>query len=707
MLAIQFADLLEALEATPAILAHRPSAVEVMDRFILDNTQAERGARPAAADVHRGRSGGAALRRVLRRSRRGPAAAARRARSAISRRAGFGYRYHRAHRRRRRRRAIWTRARSGARPVDGDEGRREVAVLRRGHGGRAGAAARLHRAVPRDRPQPRHDGRRLRARVGRLPARAAGRQPEDRGGRAHSSRRSPRDSADLVLEFGGALSGEHGDGLVRSPFMEKMFGPVLYDAFRQIKRTFDPDGIFNPGQDRRCAAARPRTCATAPRYRTPQPRHVLRLLGATAAWAAPSRCAAASARAARRSTARCARRTWRRARRRTRRAGAPTSLRLAMAGRLGEAGLGDEGVREVLDLCLECRACKAECPVGVDVARFKSEFLADYWRRHGTPLRARVARPRPRAVALGQPARAAVELRSRGARRRAGSTSGCSASIAGACRRPGRRRRSRGGSPASAARAAGRAGRRSSLFNDTFTNYYNPGDRHGGLDVLEAAGYGVDAGAERLLRPAADLAGAARRGARRRRATNTDASVSARRARAADRVLRAELPVGDARGRAGAAARRRAAAGARGRRARRCSFEEFARSGVRRPDARASTLRAGPPRILLHGHCHQKAMGLLRAGEGAARAAFPAPTVVDLDAGCCGMAGSFGYAREHFDVSRAIGERRLLPAARSLAPATVLVASGVSCRHQVADFTGARARCTPPSSLQFALAEPA
>jgi Fe-S oxidoreductase len=102
------------------------------------------------------------------------------------------------------------------------------------------------------------------------------------------------------------------------------------------------------------------------------------------------------------------------------------------------------------------------------------------------------------------------------------------------------------------------------------------------------------------------------------------------------------------------------------------------------------TLSPGPKQVLLHGHCHQKSMGKVAAAK-SLLSRIPGATVVDLDAGCCGMAGSFGYARAHFAVSRAIGERKLLPAARGLGRDAVLVASGVSCRHQVADFTSARA----------------
>ena len=113
-------------------------------------------------------------------------------------------------------------------------------------------------------------------------------------------------------------------------------------------------------------------------------------------------------------------------------------------------------------------------------------------------------------------------------------------------------------------------------------------------------------------------------------------------------------------------------------------FEEYLEREV--AAGRASLpLRGGPHAVLLHPHCHQRSMGLAAAAAALLRR-IPGAQVTDLDAGCCGMAGSFGYAREHYDVSRAIGERKLLPAARALAPDAVLVAAGTSCRHQVAHF---------------------
>jgi Fe-S oxidoreductase len=101
-------------------------------------------------------------------------------------------------------------------------------------------------------------------------------------------------------------------------------------------------------------------------------------------------------------------------------------------------------------------------------------------------------------------------------------------------------------------------------------------------------------------------------------------------------------------------------------------------------------LKAGPKEILLHPHCHQRSMGLAAPAK-ALLSRIPSASVVDLDAGCCGMAGSFGYTRGHYDVSCAIGERKLLPAARAMKPDAVLVAAGTSCRHQVADLAGVTA----------------
>jgi FAD/FMN-containing dehydrogenase len=194
--------------------------------------------------------------------------------------------------------------------------------------------------------------------------------------------------ADLVLEFGGALSGEHGDGLVRGAFTEKMFGPVLYDAFRRVKRAFDPHGVFNPGKivDTQPLTANLRYGVD---YETPSPETYFDYSEHDGMGRAVEMCSGLGVCRKTLDGTMCPSYMATRDEKHSTR-GRANTLRLAMAGRLGEAALTDHDVHDVLDLCLECRACKAECPVGVDVARFKSEFLATYWRTHGTPNRARV-----------------------------------------------------------------------------------------------------------------------------------------------------------------------------------------------------------------------------------------------------------------------------------------------------------------------------
>jgi Fe-S oxidoreductase len=356
--------------------------------------------------------------------------------------------------------------------------------------------------------------------------------------------------------------------------------------------------------------------------------------------------------------------------------GRANTLRLAMTGRLGESGLGDQGVYDVLDLCLECRACKAECPVGVDVARFKSEFLADYWTRHGTSLKAR---------ALGGIADASVW-----GSRFAPVSNWVASAVSGMIGIHSSRKLPEWKRRTFAHWRAGFSPRGASapqvtlvtLFNDTFTNHYDPEIGIAAVEVLERGGCSVD-----IVRPGCCgrplISQGLLEGARAQAAKIVDGLWPI--ANRGGKILFLEPSCLSSvkedvpsllRGEQQTRARTVAAA---------CLlFEEFA-SGLDLP------IRSGPQRVLLHGHCHQKSMGLLDASK-SLLAKIPGAIVVDLDAGCCGMAGSFGYTREHYDVSVAIASRRLLPAAKTMQPGDVLAAPGTSCRHQVADLSGAVAK---------------
>jgi len=695
VLAIQFADLLEALEATPAILTHGPSAVEVMDRFILDHTRQNEAldqlrrtfidGEPGALlcvelyDDHAGNLPPRldAIERDLRARR-------------------FGYRYHRALEPAAQS-AIW-RLRESALGLSMamKSDRKSLSFVE----DTAVAPEKLRDYIEEFLAMIRnHDtdaGVYAHASVGCLHVRPVVDLKTDAGVRQFESIASA--SADLVLKHGGSLSGEHGDGLVRSPFMEKMFGPVIYEAFRRLKHTFDPDDLFNPGK---IVDAPPITSNLryGPSYHAPPPVTFFDYSEHGGLPGAVEMCSGLGACRKTLDGTMCPSYMATREETHSTR-GRANVLRLAMAGRIGDAGLADEAVREVLDLCLECRACRAECPVGVDVARFKSEFLASYWRRHGTPLRARVlghvdwmARwgsrlaPVSNVIARSAPVRW-LNDRVLGIDQRRTPPAWTSSTFAERVRK--RTRRSEPGSASVV------------LFNDTFTNYHNPAVGMAGLDVLDRLGISAELAPNTCCgRPLISQGLLAE--AEHHAAINTDrlyplaeqgcplvffepSCLSAIREDAPS-LLR-----GDARRRARAVAERATL------------FEEFLESECAAGRVQLS-LRRGPARVVLHGHCHQKAMGMLQPAK-ALLSRIPGSSVVDLDAGCCGMAGSFGYVRDHYEVSRAIGERRLLPAARALGHDAVLVASGVSCRHQVADFTDARA-LHPAELLRSLWTEPA
>ena len=693
VLTIEYDDLLDALGDTPAILEHDPSAVEVMDRSILDHARENPALDAMRRAVLRTDCGallcvelyGDSADDLAPRLERLEADVRRRGAAASTARATAPADQARIWKLRESSLGLSMAMKGDAKSISFVEDTavapeklrdfiaRFLGIIRR-HGTTAGVYAH--------------------ASVGCLHVRPVVNMKTAAGVRQFEA--IATEIADLVLEFGGALSGEHGDGLVRGPFMARMFGPALYDAFRTVKRTFDPEGLFNPGK---IVDAPPLTSNLryGPAYRTPDPPAAFDHGAYGGLGRAVEMCSGVGACRKTLAGTMCPSYMATRDEAHSTR-GRANVLRLAMTGALGregprEAGLGDRAVHDVLDLCLECRACKTECPVGVDMARFKSEFLADYQRRHGTPLRARVlghihdlSALASRAAPLLNPwlGRGWVRWLNEalfGIDRRRSLPAWAPRTLAQAWG-------ARSGAPGSAATpdAASRAAD-VVLFNDTFTNYYDPDIGLAAADVMEAAGLTVALGpdtccgrpliSQGLLDAARERAAVAVRRLHPLAAAGTpivllEPSCLSALADDVPALLRGE-------------AQRRAQEVA----AACVLFEDLLN---RRLDEGGASLAlgSGPEEILLHGHCHQKSLGLVAPAK-ALLDRIPGARVTDLDSGCCGMAGSFGYAREHFDISREIGERRLLPAAREIGPEGVLVAAGTSCRHQVHDFTGVRA----------------
>ena len=255
--------------------------------------------------------------------------------------------------------------------------------------------------------------------------------------------------ADLVLEYGGALSGEHGDGLVRAPFQEKMFGTALYNAFCEVKAAFDPTNMLNPGKivhapaltsnlryeqsekqttlsERQPLEAAgempsvptdeggPEGDGVGSETDSEEPEHATRfdfsdfggLLQAT------EQCSGVGACRKTLTGTMCPSYMATRNEIDSTR-GRANALRLALSGGLEATGFGDEELLPVLDLCLECKACKRECPTGVDMARLKSEFLHQYHVRHGAPFKDRVLSQADRIAPVGQSSGPALELAGR------------------------------------------------------------------------------------------------------------------------------------------------------------------------------------------------------------------------------------------------------------------------------------------------------
>jgi len=489
--------------------------------------------------------------------------------------------------------------------------------------------------------------------------------------------------ADLVLEFGGALSAEHGDGLVRSPFQRKMFGPVIYDVFCEIKQTFDGAGLFNPGK---IVHAEPVTknLKFGAEYQTNEIETAFDFTDFGGISRAAEQCGGVGACRKTLAGTMCPSYMATLDEADSTRARA-NALRLAISGQLGPLGLTDPALYPVMDLCLECKSCKSECPTGVDMARMKSEFLYQYHREHGTPLRAHVLAAAERAAVWGSRFAPLSNWKFRnpisqwfgevllGIDKRRKLPKFTRSTFLKWWKQNGEREELE-------------ERERVAVFADTFTNHYEP--EHGIATVQLAEKLGLE-----VVVPPRVCCG-------RPLISKGFLDQAKEQAAATAKVLfplaEAGVPIVFCEPGCYSAVRDDHSLLLRGELKEMAeavsacclTVEEWAESAMTASNGKKVTMRAGgPSKILLHGHCHQKALvGMTPAVKLLSR--IPGCEVSDADAGCCGMAGSFGYEREHYEVSKAVGERKLFPAIRKSGTGTTVVAPGFSCRQQIKHFTG-------------------
>jgi FAD/FMN-containing dehydrogenase/Fe-S oxidoreductase len=476
------------------------------------------------------------------------------------------------------------------------------------------------------------------------------------------------EASDLVVSYGGSLSGEHGDGQQRGELLPRMFGEELVTAFREFKAVWDPGNRMNPGKK---VDPYPLDADLRPPLRLDDPPVAFQYPGDSGSFSrAVTRCVGVG---------RCRReaggvmcpsyQATREERHSTR--GRARLLYEMLEGEVVRDGWRSEEVREALGLCLACKGCRSECPAGVDMATYKAEFLHHFYQ----------GRPRPRAAyAMGLVpwwARLASRLPGVANGLMQGPLSGILKKLGGI--HPGRQ------IPAFAERtfrngfAPGTGNPTVLLWPDTFTNFFHPEIAEAAVRVLEGAGHRVAIPRKVLCcgRPLYDfgMLDLARRQLRQILAAlgpevaaglpvvGLEPSCVA--------VFRDELvnlfPEDEA--------------------ARRLSGQTFTLAEFLVREGFEPPRRSG--RAVVHGHCHQQAvMGMGADRELLGRMGLD---VQVLDAGCCGMAGAFGFEADHHEVSLAVAGRALLPALQALGPDALLLADGFSCREQIRQLTGRRA----------------
>jgi Fe-S oxidoreductase len=506
---------------------------------------------------------------------------------------------------------------------------------------------------------------------------------------AQKMRAIVEETLEIVREYKGSHSGEHGDGLARSEFHERMFGKRMVKAFESVKDAFDPSGLFNPGKIVRAPRMDDRSLFRfAPGY-------ALKPLATTLDWSEWGGFGAAVEMCNNNGACRKANvgvmcpsyRVTGDEQHLTR--GRANSLRLALSGQLGEDALSSDAMHETMDLCVGCKGCKRECPTGIDMAKMKVEFLHHYHQRHARSLKDRLIAYLPRYAPFAARFSSVLNLRERD-----GWLARLGEKMLGLSARRSLPlwRADRYDERAQVAPGAAATNGEVVLLVDTFNRYFEPENAHAARAVLAAAGYHVlSVQASDGDRPlccgrsflATGMVDEARSEARRM----LDALLPY-----VDRgipiiglepscllTLRDEfhsmIPGAETRALAAQA----------------LLLEEFLAREQQAGRLQLALKPLSARRALVHGHCHQKAFATMSALQ-QTLALIPELEVEVIDSGCCGMAGAFGYEADHYELSMKMAELDLLPAVRAAADDTLLVANGTSCRHQIEDATQRGAR---------------
>ena len=490
---------------------------------------------------------------------------------------------------------------------------------------------------------------------------------------AHKMRAIAEEAAEMVKQYKGSYSGEHGDGLVRSEWIAPFFGPKLTQAFENIKDIFDPKGLLNPGKIVRPSKQDDRSLFRfKPGYKTIPIKTVLDWQEWGGLDKAVEMC---------NNNGHCRKfdagtmcpsfRVTRDEQHLTR--GRANTLRLALSGQLGPDAFTSDEMHQAMDLCVSCKGCKRECPTGVDMAKMKIEFLHHYKQRHGFTLKdkliANLPHYAPWVSKLGWLANIAQAV--------------AKGFVGFASQRSLPKWRGNAISNLIIADAVGK--REVVLFIDTFNNYFEPDNARAALKVLEAAGYTVHIPqAKDTKRPlccgrtylATGMVDKARAEAQRTIDTlmpyiergipvvglEPSCLLGMRdeflslwpTPQAAELDLNAYM------------------------------FEEFIARELDAGRFKLNLKSLPQKKALLHGHCHQKAFAAMPAVLRVLKL-IPELQTELIESSCCGMAGSFGYDAEHYDVSMQMAEASLLPKVREAGKDTLIIADGTSCRHQIHD----------------------